>query len=66
MVLKLAEALADNFFPYQYAWHILIALVTLTVFRAFSQGRTTNRERDLHDRTFLVTVCFVRLFEPYC
>ncbi|KAF5354995.1 hypothetical protein D9756_005594 [Leucocoprinus leucothites] len=61
MVLKVAQALADRFFPYEYAWHILIALVTLTALRTFSQGRTTNRERDLHDRTFMVTGGFTPL-----
>ncbi|KXN86022.1 hypothetical protein AN958_10579 [Leucoagaricus sp. SymC.cos] len=61
MVLKVAQALADKFFPYQYAYHILIGLIALTVLRAFSQGRTTNRERDLHNRTFLVTGGFTPL-----
>jgi hypothetical protein len=60
MVLNVAQALADKFFPYQYAYHILIGLISIKVLRAFSQGRTTNRERDLHDRTFLVTV---RIFD---
>ena len=56
MVLNVAQALASRIIPYDYAWHILAGLVVFTALRIFSQGRTTNRERDLHNRTFLVTV----------
>jgi len=56
MVLNVVQALASRIIPYNYAWHILAGLVVFTALRIFSQGRTTNRERDLHDRTFLVTV----------
>ncbi|KAG5644298.1 hypothetical protein DXG03_008716 [Asterophora parasitica] len=55
MVLKLAGAAFSAFFPTQYAVHIVLAIVTVLVLRAFSQGRRTNRERDLHARKILIT-----------
>ncbi|KAG6816743.1 hypothetical protein H0H87_003332 [Tephrocybe sp. NHM501043] len=55
MVLKLAEAAYNAFFPTKYVVHIIVGLVTVLVLRAFSQGRRTNRERDLHARKILVT-----------
>ncbi|RDB20573.1 putative oxidoreductase C19A8.06 [Hypsizygus marmoreus] len=55
MVLKIVGAAVSAFFPTQYAVHIAIAIVTILLLHAFSQGRTTNRERDLHGRTILVT-----------
>ena len=57
MVLKVAEALASTYFPTQYILHIGIAFITILVLHAFSQGRRTNRERDLHARVVLITVC---------
>jgi len=63
MVLKVAQALTDKFLLYEYAWHILVGLIVLAVVRTFSQGRTTSRERDLHNRTFLVTVCIFSLLK---
>ena len=59
MVLKVAEVLASTYFPTQYILHISIAVITILVLRAFSQGRRTNRERDLHARVVLITVCFI-------
>ena len=56
MVLRIVEAFASKYFPTQYLVHIAIGIVTLLVLRAFSQGRTTNRERDLHARTIMLTV----------
>ncbi|PPQ73384.1 hypothetical protein CVT26_015487 [Gymnopilus dilepis] len=61
MVLRIAEAFASKYFPTQYLVHIAIGIVTLLVLRAFSQGRTTNRERDLHARTILLTGGFTSL-----
>jgi len=59
MVLRVAEVLASTYFPTQYILHIGIALITILILRAFSQGRRTNRERDLHARVVLITVCFL-------
>ena len=56
MVLKVAYTLATYVLPTTYYWHVAIALATLVVIYAFAQGRTTDRERDLHARTILVTV----------
>lgn len=56
MVLGIAEALASSFFPTNYVVHIGIGIFTILVLRAFLQGRKTDRERDLHARTILLTV----------
>lgn len=56
MVLKAAEALVSAYFPTRYIFHISIAFIVILVLRAFSQGRRTNRERDLHARVVLITV----------
>lgn len=56
MVLRIAEAFASRFFPTQYLIHIGVGILSLLVLRAFSQGRRTDRERDLHARIVLVTV----------
>lgn len=50
MVLKI---LASTFFATRY---VSLAIVIILSLRAFSQGRRTNRERDLHARIILVTV----------
>ncbi|KDR85700.1 hypothetical protein GALMADRAFT_234723 [Galerina marginata CBS 339.88] len=61
MVLGILEAFASSYFPTQYILHIAVAAVTLLVLRAFSQGRRTNRERDLHARVVLLTGGFTPL-----
>ncbi|KAF5374678.1 hypothetical protein D9615_008988 [Tricholomella constricta] len=58
MVLKIAGAAFSAFFPTKYVVHIVLAIVTVLVLRAFSQGRRTNRERDLNARKILVTGVF--------
>ncbi|GLB37969.1 putative short chain dehydrogenase reductase family protein [Lyophyllum shimeji] len=55
MVLKILGAAFSAFFPTAYTVHIVVGIITVLVFRAFSQGRRTNRERDLHARKILVT-----------
>ncbi|KAF9055932.1 hypothetical protein BJ165DRAFT_459711 [Panaeolus papilionaceus] len=56
MVLRILEAVVTSpYFPSQYVIHIAIGLLTLYVLRVFSQGRKTDRERDLHARVILVT-----------
>jgi len=57
MVLSVVQALV----PHGYGWHIVGVVVVLAVLRRISQGRTTSRERDLHNRTFLVTGGFTAL-----
>ena len=56
MVLKAAYALATHVLPTGYYWHTAIGVGSLVVTYAFAQGKTTDRERDLHARTILVTV----------
>ncbi|KAJ7600916.1 hypothetical protein C8J56DRAFT_999941 [Mycena floridula] len=50
-----------EYFPFQYLVHILVAASTALVIWTFSQGRRTNRERDLHARVILVTGGFTPL-----
>lgn len=48
--------------PSKYYAHIALTTVALVVLYAFSQGRTTSRERDLHARVVILTVaCLVSL-----
>lgn len=61
MVLKAAYALATYALPTGYYWHTAIGIGTLVVTYAFAQGKTTDRDRDLHARTVLVTVSTSRL-----
>jgi hypothetical protein len=61
MVLRIAEAVVLALVPYHYWALITVVVVGLLVVRAFAQGRTTNRERDLHARVILVTVRFLAL-----
>ncbi|KAF9486459.1 hypothetical protein BDN70DRAFT_793802 [Pholiota conissans] len=61
MVLRIAEAFASRFFPTHYLIHIGVSVFSLLVLRALSQGRKTDRERDLHARIILVTGGFTPL-----
>ncbi len=53
------QAINSAYFPKNYVPHIVTAAASLVLIRAFSQGRTTSRDRDLHARTVLVTVRYV-------
>lgn len=52
-----------NFIPQvwsgRYFLQIGAAILALVIIRAYAQGRKTNRERDLHARTILLTVSVV-------
>jgi hypothetical protein len=56
MVLQVAATALTAVISSKYYVHAILTFITVFVFRAFSQGRTTNRERDLHGRVILVTV----------
>ncbi|PPR01923.1 hypothetical protein CVT24_001262 [Panaeolus cyanescens] len=56
MVLRILESVVTSpYFPSNYVLHICIGLLSLYVLRVYSQGRKTDRERDLHARVVLVT-----------
>ncbi|KAF7797126.1 hypothetical protein EIP86_008318 [Pleurotus ostreatoroseus] len=55
MVLQLFFKAANYVFESKYFYHGVIAIIALVITYAFSQGRTTNRERDLHARTIVIT-----------
>lgn len=64
MVLPILDAVFNSpFFPSSYVPHIIMAVAVVLVIRAFAQGKTTSRDRDLHARTILMTV---RLTIVYC
>ncbi|KAG9312278.1 hypothetical protein JVU11DRAFT_7583 [Chiua virens] len=61
MVLKILGAVANNLLPSSYYVHVFISVLAIVVVHAFAQGRTTNRERDMHARVVLVTGAFTPL-----
>jgi hypothetical protein len=56
MVLKVLAAAVNAMLPSKYYVHAIIFVLATTVVWAFAQGRTTNRERDMHARVVLLTV----------
>jgi hypothetical protein len=61
MVLKVLAAVVNVVLPSKYYVHALISILAIVVVRAFAQGRTTNRERDMHARVVLLTGGFTPL-----
>ncbi|EJD08240.1 uncharacterized protein FOMMEDRAFT_75011 [Fomitiporia mediterranea MF3/22] len=55
MPLPVLVNLVAKYYPKQYFVHIGIVLIIIFVIRAYAQGRTTNRDRDLHGRVILLT-----------
>lgn len=55
MVLKILYAVGSTILPEKYYTHIVLAVVAVITLYTFAQGRKTNRERDLHGRTILIT-----------
>lgn len=56
MVLKILYAVGSTILPENYYTHIVLAVVAVITLYTFAQGRKSNRERDLHGRTILITV----------
>jgi hypothetical protein len=61
MVLKIAYAAVTALLPEGYLVHLFISVIVIFVVRTLAQGRTTDRERDLHARVILVTGSFTPL-----
>ncbi|ESK94558.1 hypothetical protein Moror_8025 [Moniliophthora roreri MCA 2997] len=61
MVLHILAAVTTKYFPTQYTTHIVVAVASIYALYAFSQGRKSNRERDLHARVILITGGFTPL-----
>lgn len=57
MVLKVIAAAVNTLLPSDYYIHAIISIITIVVVHAFAQGRTTNRERDMHAKVVILTVC---------
>ncbi|KAA1476534.1 hypothetical protein DENSPDRAFT_807343 [Dentipellis sp. KUC8613] len=58
MVLKILYNVIPAILPPKYYTHVVVAVVGLITVYTYMQGRKTTRERDLHDRTILVTGAF--------
>jgi hypothetical protein len=56
MVLKILATVVPSILPAKYSVHIIATITILLVAHAFTQGRKTTRERDLHARVILITV----------
>lgn len=56
MPLKAAYWLLNAVLLPKYYTHALFAVAALVTLYTYAQGRKTNRERDLHARTILITV----------
>lgn len=61
MVLQIVGSAFNAFFPTKYTYHIVLGILVVLVLRVFSQGRATNRERDLHGRKIIITGGFTPL-----
>jgi hypothetical protein len=55
-VLNILYAVGSTILPAEYYTHAILAVVGIITIYTFAQGRKTNRERDLHGRTILITV----------
>lgn len=64
MVLKILGVVANSLLSSSHYVHVIISILAIVIVHAFAQGRTTNRERDMHARVVLVTVrsSFICLF----
>ncbi|KAF8916452.1 hypothetical protein CPB85DRAFT_285234 [Mucidula mucida] len=59
MVLTILEAAFNSpYFPSSHVRHLVLGFAGVLAIRAFSQGRTTGRDRDLHARVILMTGAF--------
>ncbi|KAG8220478.1 hypothetical protein J3R82DRAFT_3173 [Butyriboletus roseoflavus] len=61
MVLKILGAVVNTLLPSSYYVPAFVSILAIVVVHAFAQGRTTNRERDMHTRVVLVTGGFTSL-----
>lgn len=65
MVIKILGAVVNVLLPSEsYYVHAFVSILAIVVVHAFAQGRTTNRERDMHARVVLVTVGRSFTFSP--
>ena len=61
MALHIFSAIVSSTIPSSYYFPAVVTLLLLVITRAYTQGRRTNRDRDLHGRTVIVTVS-----QPVC
>ncbi|KAH9935102.1 uncharacterized protein BXZ73DRAFT_45573 [Epithele typhae] len=58
MVLAIVYSAVTTVLPFKYWPHAAVGTAVLVVLYAYAQGRTTNRERDLHARVIVLTGAF--------
>jgi hypothetical protein len=56
MALHIFSTVVSQTIPSGYYLPAVLAVLLIAVVRAYSQGRRTNRDRDLHARTVVLTV----------
>src|SRR6266850_2105007 len=59
MVLQILYVVGNTILPPKYYTHVVVAVVGIMTAYAFSQGCKTDRERDLHGRTILITAASI-------
>ncbi|KAH7097915.1 hypothetical protein BKA62DRAFT_642830 [Auriculariales sp. MPI-PUGE-AT-0066] len=61
MPINATSSLLTRWVSSEYYFPLALGIVALAVIRTYAQGRRTTRERDLHDRTVLITGAFTPL-----
>ncbi|KZV91725.1 hypothetical protein EXIGLDRAFT_836931 [Exidia glandulosa HHB12029] len=61
MPIHATSSIVSSYVPSNYYFPAALAFVAIAVLRTFAQGRRTTRERDLHDRTIIITGGFTPL-----
>ncbi len=66
MVLEILYAVGSEILPEKYYTHTVLAIVAVITIYTLAQGRKTDRERDLHGRTILITAAsHLEVFFPW-
>ncbi|KAH8110510.1 hypothetical protein DFH11DRAFT_1620114 [Phellopilus nigrolimitatus] len=61
MPLHILATLLPKYYPSQYQVQIGLLVIAIVAIRTYAQGRSTNRERDLHGRVILLTGSFTSI-----
>ena len=61
MALHIFSAFISTAVPSSAYFPTAVVILLLTIIRAYTQGRRTNRDRDLHARTVILTVSLFSL-----
>ncbi|KAI5116775.1 hypothetical protein M0805_008730 [Coniferiporia weirii] len=61
MPLPVLITVLPKYYPSQYHVQIGLIILAIVAIRAYAQGRSTNRDRDLHGRVVLITGAFTSI-----